>query len=253
VVRVFAQAGSVMKVRRLHAPSLPEEGGLVALNESASRHARVLRLRAGDEVELFDGRGRVAAAHIESVADEVVCRAARPVVTEMPGTRVVLMLAISKGSKLDDCVRMATELGVAEIALVRAERSVPRWDRERADSRIERLTRIAAEAAAQCERADIPIIHGPKSCEDHLAALPAKTHGIVFGARAQDALAIDETSEQVWCAVGPEGGFSDAELSSFEAAGFSAASLGPSVLRVDTAVAAGLAVIQERIRFLQAR
>jgi 16S rRNA (uracil1498-N3)-methyltransferase len=240
-------------VRRLHVASLPEDGGLVRLAESPSQHARVLRLRAGDEVQLFDGRGRVAAARVESIGDEVVCRAAPPTTSEAPGTRVVLMLGIPKGSKLDECVRMATELGVDEVALLQAERSVPRWDRKRALSRLDRLTRIAAEAAAQCERADIPIIGEPKSCEDYLAAIPANARGVVFGARARDALAIDETPEQVWCAIGPEGGFSDAELEAFQAAGFSVASLGRLVLRVDTAVTAALTIVQDRLRLLQAR
>lgn len=242
-----------MTVRRLYAPSLPEQGGVVALGEAPSRHARVLRLGVGDEVELFDGQGSVAAAHIESMGDEVQCKATVPVPTEVRQTRVVLMLAIPKGSKLDDCVRMATELGADEVALVQAERSVPRWDAERARSRIERLTRIAAEASAQCERADIPMIVGPKSCAEHLAALPADVRGVVFGARATDALVIDRTPEQVWCAVGPEGGFSDTELAAFQAAGFARASLGKWVLRVDTAVAAALTIVQDRLAPLQPR
>lgn len=242
-----------MTVRRLYAPNLPEQGGMVTLEEGASRHVRVLRLRVGEEVELFDGLGRVAAARVESIGGEVTCRADEATVAEPRHTRVVLMLAIPKGSTLDDCVRMATELGVHEVALMQADRSVPRWDVERTRSRIERLTRIAAEASAQCERADIPIIHGPKSCAEHLAELPTGVFGVVFGARATEALLIDETPEQVWCAVGPEGGFSDAELASLQAAGFTAASLGKSILRVDTAVAAALTVVQDRLRPLQPR
>ena len=242
-----------MTDRRLHVPNLPEAGGVLTLDESGARHVRVLRLRPGDDVELFDGAGRRAQARILSLGDVVECEASPPVAAADAHTRVVLLLAIPKGSKLDECVRMATELGVAAIWLMQAERSVPRWDQERARSRVDRLTRIAAEAAAQCERADIPIIDGPRPCAEWLRVVPAGVHGVVFGARAEGAFTLPKTPEQVWCAIGPEGGFSVDELSSFRAAGFAVATLHPSVLRVETAVAAALAVIHDRIRHLQPR
>jgi len=240
-------------VRRLHAPSLPEDGGLLTLGEVASRHAQVLRLRPGDEVELFDGAGRAATARVRSIGDAVVCEASPPEASVAASTRVVLLLAIPKGSKLDDCVRMATELGTDEIALMQAERSVPRWDEARTRSRIARLTRIAAESATQCERTDIPVIHSPKPCAKWLDEVPSTACRVVFGARADAKLTVAETPEQVWCAVGPEGGFSDDELAAFEAAGFSAASLGRRILRVDTAVSAALTIVQDRLELSQAR
>ncbi|MBW2212804.1 MAG: 16S rRNA (uracil(1498)-N(3))-methyltransferase [Deltaproteobacteria bacterium] len=209
-----------MTVRRLYVPDLPSGGGAITLAEASSRHVRVLRLRQGDEVVLFDGTNRA---------------------------RVVLMLAVPKGSKLDDCVRMATELGADEVALMLTERTIPRWDPERERSRVDRLTRIASEAAAQCERNDVPIVHGPRPCAAWLEAMPEHAVGVVFGARAQGALALDGTPEQVWCAVGPEGGFTDAEIASFEEAGFAVASLGTWVLRVETAVPAALTIVRDRL------
>jgi len=254
VVCVPAPAGSAMTVRRLYVPDLPERGGEITLAETPSRHVRVLRLRAGDQVVLFDGKGRTASARLESVGDPVVCQAEGPVAVEKGLARVVLMLAIPKGSKLDECVRMATELGVDEVALMQTERTIPRWDPERARSRVDRLTRIASEAAAQCERNDVPIVHRPEPCGAWLEQMPDNARGVLFGARAQGALNLDETPEQVWCAVGPEGGFTDAEVASFEAAGFVVASLGKRVLRVDTAVAAALTIVQDRLKVpLQAR
>jgi len=242
-----------MTVRRLHAPSLPDEGGVLTLSEGAARHARVLRLRPGDEVELFDGAGRAALGRVRSIGETVVCEASPAQSTGGASTRVVLLLAIPKGSKLDDCVRMATELGADEIALVQAERSVPRWDEPRTRSRMDRLTRIAAEASAQCERADIPVIRGPRTLAGWLDVIPSAAFRVVFGARAQGKLALAQTPEQVWCAIGPEGGFSDAELRAFESAGFMVASLGRRILRVDTAVSAALAVVQDRLVLSEAR
>jgi len=236
-----------MTVRRLYVPDLPDEGGRVLLAEAPSRHVRVLRLRPGDPVVLFDGKGRASPARLESVDEQVVCQADVPGVTETRRARVVLMLAVPKGPKLDDCVRMATELGVDEVALMQTERTVPRWDSGRMRSRLDRLTRIASEAAAQCERNDVPVIHGPLPCGAWLEKLPDEVTGVVFGARAKETLLLDESPEQVWCAVGPEGGFTDEEITLFEEAGFSVASLGTRVLRVETAVPAALALLQDRL------
>jgi 16S rRNA (uracil1498-N3)-methyltransferase len=243
-----------MTVRRLYAGELPEGGGHVTLDEVSSRHVRVLRMRVGDDVVLFDGSGRAANARISSLGDVVVCEADAPSAVAAKRAHVVLLLAIPKGSTLDDCVRMATELGVDEVALMRTERSVPRWDEARARSRVERLTRIASEASAQCERDDVPIIHAPQSLDAWIARFPESATGVMFGARAAERLELAWTGEQVWCAVGPEGGFTDGERESLEAAGFSIASLGRWVLRVDTAVAAALATVRDRLdASLQAR
>ena len=242
-----------MTARRLHVASLPPDGGPIVLDEAASRHVRVLRLRPGDRLELFDGLGRSAKARIESIGESVTCQSEPPRLTGVRHATLVLVLGLPKGSKLDECIRMATELGVHEVALMQAERSVPRWDETRAQAKLDRLTRIAVEAAAQCERADVPRIHGPRSCGELLGAFPPEARGVIFGARAEAFLEFGAIPEQVWCAVGPEGGFSDTELASFETAGFVLASLGPNILRVDTAVAAALTVIRDRVERLQPR
>ncbi|MGB3052781.1 MAG: RsmE family RNA methyltransferase [Polyangiales bacterium] len=243
-----------MTLRRLYAPGLPDEGGAVVLGEASSRHVRVLRLRAGEAVVLFDGNGRAATARLESVAGEVVCLAEPPVAAATRRARIVLMLAVPKGSKLDDCVRTATELGVDEVALMQTERTVPRWDSERTRTRLDRLTRIASEAAAQCERNDVPIVHAPRPFRSWLEEMPASAKGVLFGARAQGSVALEHTTEQVWCALGPEGGFTEEEIVLFEQSGFSVASLGTRVLRVETAVPAALAIVGDRLGdFRQAR
>ncbi len=242
-----------MTVRRIYVRHLPERGGVIELDPAAARHIRVLRLRKGDAVELFDGRGRFSPARISAVGAIVECEASPVMVLERADARVVLMLGIPKGSKLDDCIRSATELGVGEVALMRTERTVPRWDDAKLEARLDRLTRVAAEAAAQCERADVPMIAGPRSCGEWIARLPSGAQGVVFGARASEPLTLQKATEQVWCAVGPEGGFTAAELSAFEAADFTVASLGRWILRVDTAVTAALTIVQDRLASLQPR
>lgn len=247
MVRVRVEAREAMTVRRLYAPGLPEEGGAVVLGEASSRHVRVLRLRAGESVVLFDGEGRAATARLESVVDDVVCLAEPPVAAATRRARIVLMLAVPKGSKLDDCVRAATELGVDEIALMQTERTIPRWDSERTRTRLDRLTRIAGEAAAQCERDDVPIVHAPRPFRAWLEEMPSSARGVLFGARAEGAVALEPIMEPVWCALGPEGGFTEQEILLFERSGFSRASLGTRVLRVETAVPAALAIVADRL------
>jgi 16S rRNA (uracil1498-N3)-methyltransferase len=254
MVRLRVEARSGMSLRRLYAPGLPDEGGAVVLGEASSRHVRVLRLRVGDPVLLFDGKGRAATARLASVAGQVVCLAEAPVAAATKRARIVLMLAVPKGSTLDDCVRAATELGVDEVALMQTERTVPRWDSERTRTRLDRLTRIASEAAAQCERDCVPIIHAPRTCGAWLEEMPPSAKGVLFGARAEGSVKIEHSAEQVWCALGPEGGFTDEEISLFERSGFSVASLGTRVLRVETAVPAALAIVGDRLGdFRQAR
>lgn len=227
---------------------------MVELGDGPSRHVRVLRLRSGDRVVLFDGKGSTAQAELQSVGNDVTCLAEAPIAAESSRTRIALLLGVPKGSKVDDCVRMATELGVDEIMLMETERAVPKWDDQRARSRLDRLTRLAIEAAAQSERGDVPIIHAPRSCAAWLPELPPKTAGVLFAARACEPLDLHGTPEQVWCAVGPEGGFTEAEVSLFEQAGFSVASLGRWVLRVETAVPAALTLVHDRLgRRSQAR
>lgn len=254
MVRLRVEACGAMTVRRLYAPRLPDEGGAVVLGEASSRHVRVLRLRVGETVVLFDGEGRAATARLKSVADDVVCVAVPPVATATKRARIVLMLAVPKGSKLDDCVRAATELGVDEVALMQTERTVPRWDAERTRARLDRLTRIASEASAQCERDDIPIVHAPRPLCSWLEEMPASAKGLLFGARVEGAVTLDRATGQVWCALGPEGGFTEEEILLFERSGFSVASLGTRVLRVETAVPAALAIVADRLGdFRQAR
>ncbi|MBT8470162.1 MAG: 16S rRNA (uracil(1498)-N(3))-methyltransferase [Deltaproteobacteria bacterium] len=236
-----------MTVRRLYAPGLPEEGGAVVLGEASSRHVRVLRLQVGETVVLFDGEGRAATARVESIANDVVCVAEPPVAAATRRARLVLMLAIPKGSKLDDCVRAATELGVDEVLLMQTERTVPRWDSERTRARLDRLTRIASEAAAQCERDDMPVVHAPRPPCAWLEEMPATAKGLLFSARAEGAVTLERTTDQVWCALGPEGGFTEDEVLLFERSGFSVASLGTRVLRVETAVPAALAIVADRL------
>ncbi|MEM7137949.1 MAG: RsmE family RNA methyltransferase [Myxococcota bacterium] len=238
-----------MTTRRLHVSTLPPSGGIVELGEAATRHARVLRMEPGQVLVLFDGQGAEAEARIESLEGHTItCRTDPPTQSPTRTAHIGLMLAVPKGSKLEGCVRMATELGVDEIALLETERTVPRWAPSRSEARIDRLARIATEAASQSERADVPIVGAPVPCEVAMARVPAHAVRVVFGARVRTPLGAFATRPRsVWCAIGPEGGFTDGELAQFRAHGFVPASLGSLVLRVETAVPAALSLVRDRV------
>jgi len=234
-------------MRRIYvAPDLLRAGPVALGSDEAHYVARVLRLEPGAAVELFDGAGRRAAATIVSIARAAVgCQCDAPTAdASIAPHRVRCGLPLIKGERLDLALRMLTELGVAEVALVQCARSVPR-DGPGA-GRGERLTRVVRAAARQCGRSDFPRIDGPLALAEFAASAPgARWYGEVTAAdvRARrQRLAAD--GQPVTLCTGPEGGFTDEETALLQGAGFAPLGLGPHVLRAETAavVAAALAL-----------
>jgi 16S rRNA (uracil1498-N3)-methyltransferase len=230
-------------VRRLPLPGLTE--GARTLPLDAGRYvARVLRLRAGEPLEVFEPRaGLVASARITRVhGDEVDVAVAAPR-AEPPLRPLVLVQGYPKGDKLGDIVRDATELGATLIVPAVCERSVARPDASKSQSKAERLATIAAEAARQCGRARAPEIAPPMPLGDALAL--ARAHvavGFVLWERATIPLgpALAAAADGAAFVVGPEGGLSDAEVERARELGYEAHSLGAIVLRTETAATAVL-------------
>ena len=241
-----------MSERRLFAPALPEGGGEVRLDADASRHAKVLRLGAGSPLILFDGRGRMSRAVVSRVEGKTfICRAEPSAEVTLGSPRVVLVQCMPKGSKLDVIVRMATELGAAEVRLADSDNAVARLDPRKAEARLERLRRVAREAARQSERADLPTLYAPLSLDEVVSKRPPGGRALVCGARAdrplREVLPDGATPPELWLVVGPEGGLSLAELASLEAKGFESVSLGATILRVETAAPAALSAVVSRL------
>lgn len=236
------------EVRRLFVRTLPEWGGVVALDAATSRHARVLRLKEGTSIRLFDGSGREADARILSTADEAVtCEAGLPSDQPFAGPRVVLVQALPKGSKLESIVRMATELGVAEVHLATSGRTVAQPDEKRATKRAERLARIAIEAARQAGRAHVPEILPPAELMDVAARAPEAASRVVLWERATEPFELAPEASSAWVIVGPEGGLAPAEVDALTSSGWRAVGLGPSILRVETAAPVAVALALDRL------
>lgn len=237
------------EARRLFATELPLAGGPVVLSEDVSRHARVLRLEPGDDVLLFDGQGRQAPARVLTVGKRLTCEAQPP--TELPddGRGVTLLLAVPRAGKLDDILRAVTELGVREVHLVDCERSVGTIRERKLDAKLARYESVVREAARQCERERIPRVHAPVSLMEVAARAPTdaeRVGKVVLAARGDARLPVS-LPPSAWVAVGPEGGFSDAELDGLVQAGFAPCRVGRTILRVETAAIAGVALVSERL------
>ena len=235
---------------RLWVPQLA--AGRVAVSGADYRYlARVLRLGPGAPVTLFDGRGREARARVEVVdagRGELVLWAEAPEAQAAPAALdLTLLIALLKAEKMDLVVQKATELGAARIVPVRAARSVVRLDPARAAAKVTRWRTIAREAARQCGRSGVPAIAEPCDLAEALKVGPGDAWRAIFfeGARASSLRAAlpDEPATAAVLAVGPEGGFEDAEIDLARAAGFAVIGLGPRTLRAETDALAALAAV----------
>ncbi|MFY3746527.1 16S rRNA (uracil(1498)-N(3))-methyltransferase [Anaeromyxobacter sp. Red801] len=235
-----------MSLRRVHLPPERIGEGRAALTDEARHYLRdVLRLAPGAAVELFDGRGGAWEATVLDGFEALALGARRA--APGAGAPVWLLVALAKGEKVDLVVQKATELGAARIAPFAAERSVVRLEPEKGEARAARWRRIAGEAARQCGRADVPEVRAPAPLEAALAEVPAGFGAFVFhpgGAPLSEAA--PSPAGGYAAVVGPEGGLTDAERAACARAGARATSLGPRVLRAETAAIVAVALLQAR-------
>jgi 16S rRNA (uracil1498-N3)-methyltransferase len=201
----------------------------------------VMRRRVGDPVGLFNGRDGEWLARIETIrrdrAKLVVDRLLR---AQRPEPDLWLLFALLKRDATDLVVQKATELGVATLRPVLTARA------NGARVNVARLAAIAIEAAEQSERLTVPELHQPQLLRAVLASWPAGRRLIVAVERSQAPL-IPPVPAPAALLVGPEGGFDSAELETLRAQPFvTACSLGPRILRAETACIAGLALLQAR-------
>lgn len=235
-----------MTLRRLHLPSARAGEPRAPLGDEARHYLRdVLRLAPGAALEVFDGRGGAFEATVLE-GFEAVALGARRDAPAAPAA-VWLLLALAKGEKLDLVVQKATELGVARVAPFAAARSVVRLEPRKAEERAGRWRRIAAEAARQCGRADVPAVAAPAGLAEALREVPQGFAAFLFhpgGAPLSEAA--PSPAGGYAAVIGPEGGLTEDERAACAAAGAREASLGPRVLRAETAAIAAVALLQAR-------
>ena len=236
-----------MSRRRFHAPpgafNLNEQ--TVTLTADEARHLRdVLRLRAGDEVYVFDGRGheyRCAIADVSRGAAELHVEAAVDPAKPESQLQLNLCVALLKGEKFDLVVQKATELGVTKLTpLVTRFADIHLRDQSDAAKRVMRWQRIALEAAKQSGRAFVPEISLPVAFE----SLDAKGLVVMFAERGGEALETLPASGAITALVGSEGGWADGEIESAKARDFHVITLGGRILRAETAAITVVGLLQ---------
>lgn len=235
-----------MTTPRFHVPGAAP-GARIALPEHAAHHAReVLRLRAGTAVRVFDGAGREYEATLDSVSRrEVVARlgGAAPARAESP-LRLVLALSPLKGDRMELVIQKATELGVAEVWPVVTVRTDAAARPALKGSRQERWEKVASGAAEQCGRAVVPPIAPTRTLDGLLREAFEGRKLLFLETPGEPPLAGEDRPSAALALIGPAGGWEEAEVSGLRDAGYQPVSLGPRILRAETAAVAAVTALQ---------
>ncbi len=237
-----------MTLPRFHVDLPLAVGHTAALSRDATRHAlRALRLRQGEMLVLFDGRGGEYLAqlvHAREPEAEVQIVRFDPREAELAWP-ITVAQGLSSGDRMDWTIEKAVELGASAVAPLAMARSVTRLAGDRARTRRDHWQALAVAASAQCGRNRIAEIEPVRPLAEWLGDLPEATLrlSLVPGGAPLATVRRPPAGRRVILLAGPEGGFDDAELQAAEAADFRATSLGPRVLRTETAAAAALAML----------
>lgn len=239
-----------MRIPRLYQPGPLSAGDTIALDETGLAHAvRVLRLRPGAELILFDGRGGEYPAVLERTerrSATVRIDRHEPVERESP-LHVTLVQGLSRGERMDYTLQKAVELGVTAIRPVLCERSPPSGDAGRLHKRWLHWRGVLISACEQCGRNTPPELAELQPLTDWPGYADRDGSSLLLDPQADTGLhALPRPPGPITLLVGPEGGLSDAEQARARQAGFQGVQLGPRVLRTETAGMAALAVLQAR-------
>jgi 16S rRNA (uracil1498-N3)-methyltransferase len=253
---------------RFYLPPEACKGDTLLLTGREAHHgAQVLRLRAGDEVTVLDGAGTRLVCALKGVsrkAIELSVRSREKI--PRPGFELTLFQAIVKGKTMETIVEKATELGVSRVVPLITERVVSQLDAERSESKQAKWQLTAIESIKQCGSPWLPHIDAPQRLSDALK--PSGHFDLAFVASLRDGRHVRHWVQTLWSGelrepaqcptgrssgcvwIGPEGDFTDAELDAIEASGAKPITLGPLVLRADTAAIASLALVRSEVDWL---
>jgi len=227
-------------------PVPPAVGDAVEIDGQDAVHLRrSLRLREGDAVLLCDGRSTEYDTVIDAMADSAVTlrvTAIRPSMAE-PSVRLTLYQGLPKGDKLEWIIQKAVELGVTDIVPVEMSRSIARIT-DKADKKRSRLQTIANEAASQSGRGILPTVHAPVPFQEALSRMNGTYTVVCYegGGQPLPSLITPELTE-LSLVIGPEGGIAPDEIDALKDIGAAVATMGPRILRCETAPLAAVAVI----------
>jgi 16S rRNA (uracil1498-N3)-methyltransferase len=238
-----------MRVTRIHVAGPLAPGREITLPEQAGQHlVRVLRLAVGASFVIFDGSGGEFTAEIAAAGKQVRARVlGHDAVERESPLDITLLQGIARGERMDLIVQKATELGVARIVPVIAERSVVKVDAKLRERKREHWQSIVISACEQCGRNRVPPVAQPQALGDAMKSLPADSVRCLLAADGRESLAgvaSGAAHRPIVLLIGPEGGLADAERKYSLAQEFVACRLGPRIMRTETAGLAALAALQ---------
>lgn len=235
-----------MRIHRIYSPLALEPGEEITLTGKPAHYlGRVLRVTSGQTIVLFNGDGRDYACEVRhpgknSLTLGVLSRL--PAKPESP-LHITVAQAVSRGERMDQTLQKCTELGVAAFQPLWSERVEVRLKGEKLEKRRSHWQGVVVSACEQSGRAVIPPVLQPSGLVEW-AAYPAPGRRWVLAPGASDSLVTMEAGHSIELVIGPEGGFSDAELGMMKSKGIKPVSLGPRILRTETAAPAAVAVLQ---------
>ena len=239
-----------MRLTRVHVPAPLAAGARHAIEGEAANHiSRVLRLRLGDPLTLFDGQGGEHAARIEEFRRNAVIVAVgdREPADRESSLSLTLAQGVSRGERMDWVVQKATELGATRIVPVLTDRTVVRLDSRQSARKLQHWQGIAVSACEQSGRNRLPDVVAPLGLHDFLRGVDMKTTRVLLSpAGTQRVTDLKVPERRIVVLIGPEGGLTDTEQHSAVGAGFVAVKLGPRVLRTETAAIAALTLLQHQ-------
>jgi 16S rRNA (uracil1498-N3)-methyltransferase len=221
-------------------------------NHHAHYLRRVLRLRPGSSLVVFNGRGEERRAVVDSLARENTRLRLERAESPLPESplQLTLVQGVAKSDAMDMIIQKSTELGVRSIVPVLTEFSVVKLNPERSARRLEHWNHVAQSACEQCGRHRPPAIYSPQRLADGLASIPSDHPRLTLHPNSERSLQELEPPSspagKVSVLVGPEGGLSAEDLEQAARAGFEQVSLGPRILRSETAAVAACALAQAR-------
>lgn len=236
-----------MRIPRIFQPISLAPGQSVELDAQATAHlTRVLRLKSGDELVVFNGDGgeyQATVAKVERRSAIILIGEFLDQSVESP-LELVLVQGVSRGERMDYTVQKAVELGVTRIVPVMTERTVVNLKGERQQRRREHWQAVANSACEQCGRTIVPKVSPILSLHDWFNA-PNEGIKFVLHHRAETGLKDSvDTQRAITLLIGPEGGLAEAEITAAQLAGYLPLALGPRILRTETAAVTALSILQ---------
>lgn len=235
-----------MRTIRIYHPLPLSLAAEFALTDEAANHVgRVLRMQAGAALQLFNGDGYNYAATITDVTKKhvlVSVTSKHPNPVESP-LHIHLGQGISRGDRMDFAIQKAVELGVTAITPLFTERCGVKLDGERLTKRTEQWQKIAISACEQSGRSVIPTVH-PAVNLDQWLSKTTNALRLTLDPRATATIKTLPLAQHIQLVIGPEGGFTDAEVTATAAAGFTGITLGPRILRTETAALTAISALQ---------